>query len=83
MVASNGGASRAPGWHHNLLAQPLAEVQVGVRRFPATARAVLPGDADYDRLWDAVNAGNHDRYRAYQKATSRPIPVVVLSPRSG
>ncbi|GAA5154506.1 hypothetical protein GCM10023321_26430 [Pseudonocardia eucalypti] len=48
---------------------------------PVTARAVRPGDADYDRLWDTVNAKNHNRYRAYQKATSRPIPIVALSPQ--
>jgi deazaflavin-dependent oxidoreductase (nitroreductase family) len=83
VVASFGGAPKAPGWYHNLLARPEVEVQVGVRRQPMTARAVKPGDADYDRLWDAANAVNFGRYRAYQKATTRPIPVVVLSPRPG
>jgi F420H(2)-dependent quinone reductase len=41
---------------------------------------VVPGDADYERLWDIVNKSNADRYRGYQRATTRPIPVVVLAP---
>lgn len=46
-----------------------------------TARPVLPDDADYSRLWQIVNTNNGDRYTAYQKKTSRPIPVVVLRRR--
>jgi deazaflavin-dependent oxidoreductase (nitroreductase family) len=80
VVASNGGASRAPGWHHNLLANPDAQVQVGTVSHHVVAHAVHPGDTDYERLWDAVNKSNHNRYRAYQRATDRPIPVVVLRP---
>jgi deazaflavin-dependent oxidoreductase (nitroreductase family) len=82
VVASNGGAPRAPGWYHNLLAQPQAEIQVGTQRQRVAARPIRPGEPDYDRLWDKVNAGNHDRYRGYQKATKRPIPIVALTPQS-
>lgn len=81
VVASKGGAPKAPGWYHNLKANPRVEIQVGTRKIPVTARAVLPDDDEYPRQWDLVNAGNADRYRAYQKATTRPIPVVVLTPR--
>ena len=31
-------------------------------------------------MWTAVNANNRDRYAAYQEQTSRPIPVVAISP---
>jgi len=41
---------------------------------------VLPDDPDYARLRKIVNKNNSDRYEAYQKKTSRPIPVVVLKP---
>lgn len=81
IVASLGGAPRSPGWYHNLKANPDVEINVGPRRFGVTARPLLPDDADYARLWQVVNANNANRYTAYQRRTSRPIPVVVLTPR--
>lgn len=82
VVASKGGAPEAPGWYHNLKAKPEAEINVGPKRFAVTARIVPPGDADYVRLWEIVNKNNQNRYAEYQKRTSRPIPVVVLTPKS-
>ncbi len=81
IVASKGGDPKAPGWYHNLKANPNVEINVGPKRFGVTARPVLPDDPDYARLWQIVNKNNGNRYEAYQKKTSRPIPVVVLSPR--
>jgi deazaflavin-dependent oxidoreductase (nitroreductase family) len=80
IVASKGGDPRAPGWYHNLRKNPNVEINVGPRRFGVTARAVPPGDPDYSRLWQIVNKNNSNRYAAYQEKTSRPIPVVVLTP---
>jgi deazaflavin-dependent oxidoreductase (nitroreductase family) len=80
VVASNGGADRSPAWLHNLKANPDVETQVGRHRRPGKARVIVPGDDSYDRLWKLVNENNHDRYTAYQKQTSRPIPVVVVAP---
>lgn len=82
VVASNGGDRRAPGWYHNLKAEPSIEINVGPRRFPAIAQAVLPDDPDYARLWHIVNANNSDRYDGYQARTTRPIPVIRLRPAS-
>jgi len=81
LVASNGGADKPPAWLHNVRADPTVEVQVGRERRPASARIVEPGNPDYDRLWQAVNENNRDRYAAYQKMTSRPIPVIAVTPR--
>jgi F420H(2)-dependent quinone reductase len=81
VVASKGGDPKAPGWYHNLKADPNVEINVGPKRFGVTAKPVLPDDPDYARLWQIVNKNNSDRYTAYQKKTSRPIPVVVLTPR--
>jgi F420H(2)-dependent quinone reductase len=81
IVASKGGDPKAPGWYHNLKANPNVEINVGPKRFGVTAKPVLPDDPDYARLWQIVNRNNGDRYTAYQKKTSRPIPVVVLTPR--
>jgi deazaflavin-dependent oxidoreductase (nitroreductase family) len=79
IVASKGGDPKAPGWYHNLKANPRVEINVGPKRFGVTARPVLPADPDYARLWQIVNKNNGNRYEAYQTKTSRPIPVVVLS----
>jgi len=80
VVASNGGADRAPAWLHNLRANPSVEIQIGRERRPATARVVDPADPEHARLWQIVNANNKDRYSAYQKQTARPIPVIALTP---
>ncbi len=80
VVASNGGADRAPGWLHNVRANPDVEIQVGRERRGGTARVVDPADPDYERLWQIVNENNRERYRAYQEQTARPIPVVALTP---
>ena len=80
IVASKGGYPKAPGWYHNLKANPNVEINVGPKRFDVTAKPVLPDDPDYARLWQIVNKNNSNRYVAYQKKTSRPIPVVILKP---
>jgi deazaflavin-dependent oxidoreductase (nitroreductase family) len=80
VVASNGGADQPPGWLHNVRAEPEVEIQVGTERMSGAARIVEPGHPDYERLWEIVNANNRDRYRGYQQKTSRPIPVVAVTP---
>jgi deazaflavin-dependent oxidoreductase (nitroreductase family) len=80
VVASNGGADKPPGWLFNIEAKPEVEVQIGRDKQTATARALRPGDPDYDRLWKIVNDNNRDRYNGYKKMTDRPIPVVVVTP---
>jgi F420H(2)-dependent quinone reductase len=42
---------------------------------------VLPRDPDYARLWQIVNKNDANRYENYQRRTSRPFPVIVLSHR--
>jgi len=83
VVASNGGAEKAPGWYHNVKANPDVEVQVGRDRQKATARVIEFADPDYNRVWQIVNENNHDRYSGYQQKTSRPIPVVAIRPAPG
>ena len=82
VVASKGGEPKAPGWYHNLKANPKVEINVGPKRIAVTAKPVTPDDPDYPRLWQLVNSmkNNKDQYIKYQKRTSRPIPVVVLTP---
>jgi len=61
-------------------ANPAVGVQVARRRADGRARVVERGDADYPRLWRLVNDGNHRRYEGYQQRTTRPIPLVVVTP---
>ena len=89
VVASYGGAPQHPGWYLNLRSRPEVEVQVGRRRWPATAR-IAEGE-ERERLWQLVNERNRGlapvlhrgavgRYDVYQRHTDREIPVVVLDP---
>lgn len=80
LVASNGGADRPPAWLHNLRAHPDVEIQIAREHRRGTAKVVEPADSDYDRLWKLVNDNNQDRYTAYQKQTTREIPVIVVTP---
>ena len=80
VVASNGGANRAPAWLYNLRAEPRVGMQVRRDRLTGTARVIEPSDPDYERLWRIVNDNNRERYTAYQQKTARPIPVIEINP---
>jgi deazaflavin-dependent oxidoreductase (nitroreductase family) len=81
VVASKGGADQAPGWLHNVRKNPTTEIQVGRQRHQATAEVVGSDAPDYARLWRIVNENNAGRYDQYQTKTSRPIPIVALTPQ--
>lgn len=80
LVASNGGADSPPAWLHNLRANPQVEIQVARERRKGTSRVIEATDPEYERVWKTVNANNHDRYTAYQRQTSRAIPVIAVTP---
>lgn len=75
VVASKGGADEPPLWFRNLEANPDVEVQVKADRFAARARTATPEEKP--DMWRTMAAIWPD-YDAYQKKTSREIPVVVL-----
>jgi len=79
VVASRGGAPDHPGWYENLSVHPDVEVQVLGERFAATARTATPSEKS--RLWKIMVEG-WPNYEAYQEATDRDIPVVVLERKS-
>ncbi|MDA8371552.1 MAG: nitroreductase family deazaflavin-dependent oxidoreductase [Nocardiopsaceae bacterium] len=75
VVASKGGAPDDPLWYKNLSATPEVGVQVKGDRFSARARTAT--EAEKTRLWPLM-ASAWPEYDAYQAATDRSIPVVVL-----
>jgi len=77
VVASLGGAPRNPAWYHNLTKNPHVELQDGATKRDYLARE-LSGDEKADWWARAVEAWPD--YAAYQKRTSRQIPVFVLDP---
>jgi deazaflavin-dependent oxidoreductase (nitroreductase family) len=80
VVASKGGDPKAPGWYFNAKANPGVQINVGPNRFPVTATIVTPDDPDYPRQWKLVNDNNNHVYDDYQTRTTRPIPIVALTP---
>jgi F420H(2)-dependent quinone reductase len=80
LAASNEGSNRHPAWLHNVRAHPHLEVQIGRRRLRGHAAVVDAADPYYPRLWPLMNSTNHGRYDHYQSQTSRPIPLVVITP---
>lgn len=75
VIASKGGAPTSPAWYHNLVAHPTVTVEVGTEKFDATA--VPAQGEERDRLYDA-QAALMPGFAAYQRNTTRRIPVVVL-----
>lgn len=75
VIASKGGSPEAPGWLHNLEAEPEVEVQIKGDRFRARARVADEGERA--ELWERMTEVWPD-YDAYQERTSRRIPLVVL-----
>ena len=78
IVASNGGQPTHPAWYHNLTSNPQVTIQVLERVIPVTAE-VLAGD-DRAQAWQHV-VTTAPPYAAYEKQTTREIPLVLLHPR--
>jgi deazaflavin-dependent oxidoreductase (nitroreductase family) len=76
LVASNGGADRAPGWSLNLQAASRAVVRVGGESFAVEARVAT--EEERARLWPTIT-GAYPGYAGYQERTERRIPLMVLT----
>jgi deazaflavin-dependent oxidoreductase (nitroreductase family) len=79
VAASNGGHDHHPAWYLNLEADRQASVQVGRQTVPVRARITEGDERDalYRRFCEYL-----PNYAAYQEATERVIPVVLLEPVS-
>lgn len=74
-VASKGGAPEHPDWYHNLLADPVVQLQDGPE--PALYRARVATGAERAEWWDRAVAA-YAPYAEYQAKTDREIPVFLL-----
>jgi deazaflavin-dependent oxidoreductase (nitroreductase family) len=77
VIASNGGADRAPDWSLNLRQTPRAVVEIGTDKSVVNARAA--SEQERERLWVVVTA-TYAGYARYQERTTRRIPIVLLTP---
>jgi deazaflavin-dependent oxidoreductase (nitroreductase family) len=71
VIASDNGAASSPDWYHNLLARPIATVEVGPDPFKVRARTAKPEERE--ELAKAV-----PYLEQQQGLTKREIPIVVL-----
>lgn len=76
IIASFAGAPKSPAWYNNLVANPVATVEVGSERFQV--RAAVTSGEERQRLFDR-QAKQMPIFADYQKKTTRQIPVLVLT----
>jgi deazaflavin-dependent oxidoreductase (nitroreductase family) len=75
LIASKGGAPTNPDWYYNLVANPVATVEVGTETFKVRATEAK-GD-ERDRLYKIL-ADERPGFWDYVKMTDRVIPVFAL-----
>jgi deazaflavin-dependent oxidoreductase (nitroreductase family) len=75
VVASKSGAPRHPDWYHNLLACPDATIELPGAVIPVRARITTGAEREHLFTRHATTLPN---FTAYQKRTTRQLPVLVL-----
>jgi len=78
VFASKGGAPTNPAWYYNLQAHPDVVIEFGISTIPVRAR-VAAGD-ERNHIWTKQKQ-LMPGFAAYEKKTSREIPVIVLERR--
>ena len=77
VTASRGGSPRHPSWYHNLVVNPIATIEVDLKRLGV--RASTAEGEERERLW-LQHIALHPGIGPYAGMTHRIIPVVVLEP---
>ena len=78
VTASNSGRAKDPVWWSNLKSNPQAQIQVSGIVKPIVASQC--NSEDKKRYWARLIA-QAPFFNAYQKATQRDIPMVILRPQ--
>ena len=76
VIASFAGGPKNPPWYHNLVANPVATVEVGSERF--RVRAAVTAGEERQRLFNH-QAEQMPIFAEYRQKTTRQIPVLVLT----
>ncbi|HEV8715385.1 MAG TPA: nitroreductase family deazaflavin-dependent oxidoreductase [Candidatus Binatia bacterium] len=76
VIASFAGGPKNPPWYHNLVANPMATVELGSERF--RVRAAVTAGEERQRLFDS-QAKQMPIFAEYQQKTTRQIPVIALT----
>jgi len=77
LIASIGGAPTNPAWYHNLVAEPLVEIQDGPAPADFTTRII---DGDERAAWWERAIKVFPTYTEYAAKTDRVIPVFLATP---
>ncbi len=77
LAASKGGADEHPAWYLNLTAQPDITFKVAGKIHRGSWREI--SGEERAAVWKALS-DHYDPYHAYEKATDRLIPVLMLKP---
>ena len=76
VIASFAGAPKNSAWYNNLIANPVATVELGSERF--RVRAAVTAGEERQRLFES-QAKQMPIFAEYQQKTTRQIPVLVLT----
>lgn len=76
-VASQGGAPTHPAWYYNLKADPKVTLRDGSQTREMVARELSGEERE---LWWKRSVAAYPPYAAYQRKTTRLIPVFLLEP---
>jgi deazaflavin-dependent oxidoreductase (nitroreductase family) len=75
VFACKGGAPSHPDWYRNLLANPVATVEVGAERFQVRASSTVEPERSqlYAKMVEMMPG-----FAEYERKTRRTIPVLTL-----
>jgi len=79
LVASFGGSPSHPAWLINIRHNPVVQIRVGFILKQATAAIIETTDPTYQEMWEKATA-TYGGYDDYRRATSRHIPIVIITP---
>lgn len=77
VFASKAGADTHPAWYHNLVAHPDVTAEVGTETNSYRARTAT--STERAPIWEHQKQ-DYPGFAAYEAATTREIPVVILEP---